>query len=291
MWNKLRKNRFLSNAILIILIAVIFFGMKPPLYYQARSYIAMYAFSKYEEKNSLLAKQGFEIKIPGGLTTKERDWYPFVMVFNDDKGFSQYMGRDLSMTVLYNFGAFAWNKRYSDFFHQDSPYYNSFYGGYLVKENSKFSAEANKKYGFTAKGDIDIAEVFSVPEYDFKHLVIESLACPTNLLALEIISYELKENVEFAGYGDWIQIDALLKGNQPKHRVRELQRAYIQYGYPPDPDGLDFELMETYGRIYIRYAKELQCTLFLYILSPDLNTIKKCDAEILSKTRISSQSF
>jgi len=275
------RNKGIFAFIFGLIVAVTVLLIKPPLYYQIRSYLVMYPFSKYEEKNSLLEKQGITMKIPGGLSTEERDWYPFVMIFHDDIGFTQYMGRDLSLTILYNFGAFPWDSVSSDFFRAASPYYNSFYGGYLVKEKVQ-----DKKYGFAENGNLNIKEIFSVPEYDYKFLVMESLGCPIDQLSMEMISYDIKENVQYAGYGDWIQIDSLLLVNRPDHAVKEDQRAYIQYGHPPNPNGEDFGLMTTYGRIYIRYAEAFQSTVFLYVLSPDIQTVEKCDAEILSKTTL-----
>ena len=33
-----------------------------------------------------MEKNGFKIKIPGGFSTAESDWYPFVSTFNDNAG-------------------------------------------------------------------------------------------------------------------------------------------------------------------------------------------------------------
>jgi hypothetical protein len=278
------KARIALILIIVLTFTVLF--LKVPLYYQARSYVVMYAFSKYEEKKSLLETQNISIKIPGGSSTKEKDWYPFVMVFNDHQGFSRYMNRELSLTVLYNFGSFSWNKSSSSYFQEESPYYNSFYGGYLVKDNS-----GDQIYGFNAEGEPEVKEIIAVPEYDYKHLVLESLGCPKDKLTMEILSYNIEEDVQYAGLSDWSRIDALLLVNSPDHKLREDRRAYIQFGNPlKREDKEDFKLMTTNGRVYLRYFPEFESTIFLYILAPQLLTLEKCDEEILGKTVIAKKS-
>jgi len=270
------------GLIVIVVIAVSVLFLKVPLYYQARSYLIMYFYSMYEEKNSILAKQNINVEIPGGSSTEEKDWYPFMMAFNDDQGFSNYMGRELAMTILYNFGAFSWNTSSSFFFQEDSPYFNSFYGAYFVKDKT-----ASSKFGFSADGDLLMEEVFAVPEYDYKHLVLESLGCPEYKLTMEIMSYNITKNVQYAGYKDWIKVDSLLLVNSPVHKYKRDRRAYIQYGNPlKQADAQEYELMTTNGRMYIRYFPEFDSTVFLYIMSPNILTVEKCDKEILSKTVI-----
>ncbi|NLI92441.1 MAG: hypothetical protein GX434_09640 [Peptococcaceae bacterium] len=280
---KLLKNwKSKVGFIIVVIIALCVLFMKVPLYYQARSYITMYVYSKYENKNSLMAKQGITVNIPGGSSTKEKDWYPFMMVFNDDKGISSYLGRDLNLTVLYNFGSFSWNQSSTDFFQDDSPYFASFYGGYVVKDKL-----GTKKIGFTEKGEPDIQEIFSIPEYDYKHLVLESLGCPPEKLKMEILSYNVKKDVKYAGYDNWVQIDSFMQINSPNHKYRGDRRAYYQYGNPLKKwNQEDFKLITTYGRLYVRYFEEFQDTIFLYVMSPDSTTIENCDATILSKTTI-----
>lgn len=279
----LKRWKTLLGLILVVALALSILFLKVPLYYQARSYVVMYAFSKYEMKNSLFTRQNISLQIPGGSSTEKKDWYPFVMTFNDDEGFSQYMNKNLSLSILYNFGRFNWNKSSSELFQDDSPYYNSFYGGYVVKENI-----SDNKYGFTADGELNMQEIFAVPEFDYKNLVLKSLGCPDEKLTMEILSHNITENVEYAGYKDWTQIDALLLTNSPDHKFKGDRRGYIQYGNPLKKENLeDFRLIATNGRIYARYFEEFQSTIFLYILSPSSLTVEECDQEILSKTRIS----
>lgn len=267
---------------LIISLALLAIFLKAPIYYQARSYLVMSVYSNYKKMNSLLNEQKIRLDIPGGLSTKDKDWYPFVMVFNADEDFSRYVGRDLKLTILYNFGSFNW-KASSTFYSEDSRYFNSFYGAYVVKEE-----DSNKKYGFTADGSLDIDEIFKLAEYDYKYLVIKSLGCSDDKLSMEILSYDIVPDVSYAGYHGWTRIDSLLLLNSPVHKYKGERRAYIQYGNPHQQEkGEEFKLMTSQGRIYLRYFPEFQATVFLYILSPELTTIETCDEQILSKTTIS----
>jgi len=268
---------------LIVLVAVGFLFSKAPLFVQARSYLVMFFYSKYEESHSLMDKLNIEIDIPGGMSTKERDWYPFMLVYNDNLGFSRYAGRDLSLTILYNFGAFSLKNSSSSFFQPDSPYYSSFYGGYIVKDNKN-----KRPYGFSPQGEPIIEEIMAVPEYDFKYLVLSGLGCPEGRLAMENLFCQVFSGVEYAGYDNWHKIDGLLKINNPNHDYHDKRRIYLQFGYPLKySDQEEFGLISMQGRIYARYFEEPGCTVFLYIMAPQDDTLEKCDRNILRKTVIS----
>lgn len=274
-----------KKILIILLLAVIAFGLlllKPPLYFKTRSYLVMYAHSYYEKRNSLLDRLDLKIEIPAGTRTKEKDWYPFVLVYTADEGFSDFMSRQLSLTILYNFGAFDWKHGTSSYYQAKSPYYNSYYGAYIVKEH-----EANHRYAFTPNGDPIIEEILSIPEYDFKHLVMESLGCPTEKLTMEALSYDITSNVDYVGHSGWHRMDGLLLLNNPNHKFKGNRRAYIQFGNPIYyPDKEEFSLITMHGRIYARYFDELKSTLLLYIMTPNSSTLEECDQEILSKTII-----
>lgn len=268
------------GLILVVIIALGVLFLRIPLYYQARSYTAMYAYSLYEKNSSLLKEQKISLKIPGGLSTPEKDWYPFVMVFNDNEGFSKYIGRDLSLTILYNFGAFSWEKSSSTFFLDDSPYLGGFYGGYIVKENT-----GENKYGFTSQGQLNIDDIFAVSKYDYKYLVLQSLGCPEDQLTMDVLSYDTTKDVEYAGYKGWQKIDAFMLLNSPDHKFKGNRKAYIQYGNPLKQVKMeDFRLVTAHARVYVRYFEEYKSTVFLYIITPGMDTLETCDKQILSKT-------
>ena len=85
----------------------------------------MSVYSTIHEKDSIMAEAGFKIDIPGGLSTKGRDWYPFVMTFNAD-GYKARGGLIEGMTILYNFPAFNLLSRTNTFYEPDSLYNSSF---------------------------------------------------------------------------------------------------------------------------------------------------------------------
>jgi len=192
------------------------------------------------------------------------------------------MGRELSLTILYNFGAFDWKTGSSTYYQEDSPFYNSFYGGYIIQEH-----ELNRKYGFSSEEKPIIEEIISVPEYDFKYLVMQGLGCPEEKLVMDALSYEVTANVDYVGYKDWFKIDALLLLNNPNHKFKSNRRAYIQFGNPINYiDKEEFGLITMQGRIYAKYFEEIDSTIFLYIMTPGSLNLEQCDQEILSKTTI-----
>lgn len=275
------KKIFFTILIFLIIILII---SKTSLWFPLRSYFVMYIFSNMEERKSLIEEENIKFKIPGGISTMKRDWYPFVMIFNDDEGFSRYMGKKLSLTILYNFGHFQIKDGSSSYYNPNSKYFSSFYGGYLVRNDENKSLP----FGFDTNNNINIKELTSVPKYDLDKLVLSSLGCPENKIIIDYSIDDIKDNIDYVGYKNWVKIDTTIKTNSPLHRYKEEKRAYIQYGRPIEkylPDE-DFPIITLKGRIYVKYFEEYNVTVFLYVICEDINTIEECDKEILSKSII-----
>lgn len=85
-----------------------------------------------EQNRSVMSDKGFAIKMKGGLSTQQKDWYPFVMLFNDN-GFSRYSGEDARISILYNFGAFKGSN--SIIYDENSPYYSYYRKKYFSLHN------------------------------------------------------------------------------------------------------------------------------------------------------------
>ena len=49
-------------------------------------------YSSIHEKQGLPERQGLTIKIPGGLATAEKDWYPLVLTYHAGKDFGRWVG-------------------------------------------------------------------------------------------------------------------------------------------------------------------------------------------------------
>lgn len=266
-------------SIIIILIVIL---MQTPVYPWAKSIVVMSVYSRYESGYSLLKDKNIQIKIPGGLQTKEKDWYPFVMTFNDDRGFSGFMGEPMRMAVLYNFGHFSPLKGYASYYDIDSPYYNSFYGAYGV---SKGSEEA---FGFI-DGEVDHEAISMVPEFDMVRLVLESIGSYDNIFEYEVIS---EEKVELFNEDDWLVIDANIKVNGSMHTYKKDHRAYIQYGKPPKASSVeespveDFAVVDMVGRIYAKHYEEKNITLFFYCITRDEAVIEAWDIDIMNQTKL-----
>ena len=103
----------------------------------------MSVYSGMHERQSIMHEKGIELAIPGGSATKETDWYPFVMTFNPSaESFCRFIGEaNRELTILYNFPAFDLRrgKGCSRLYDPTSPYYNAFYGAYLVTDAADVS--------------------------------------------------------------------------------------------------------------------------------------------------------
>lgn len=262
----------------IILWIIIIVGIfHTPFFEYLKSVTVMSFSSSIERKHSVLKEENITLDIPGGLITKKKDWYPLVMTFNASEPFSKYIGRDVKLSILYNFGAFNYLEGTSLFYKPQSEYYTSFYGAYVVKDQTG-------PFGYYKDGNPNYEEMFSVPEYDMRYLVLASLGCtnPTFELGSRVIT----SNKTLLGYEDWQVVEGTVITNSPIHQKNERKLSYIQYGTPPKyADGIEaFPLIKLHAKLYARYFEEKQCSIFFYILTPNAKTIKEWESEILFNT-------
>lgn len=255
-----------------------------PITASLRSYIVMYPYSQINKKDSVLHKEDIDFNIPGGTFTSRKNWYPFVNTFTDDEGLSDYIGEAVQFTVLYNFGHFT-SKGYSTYYDPKSPYYSSFYGGYIVKPEEK-----GRRFGFHDNGEINKDELAKVPKYDQTHLVLPTLGCYGNRKVFQNDILSIEKGIDYAGYKGWVKVDSEIKTNSPLHRPTGFKQGYLQFGRPrasliPVTEE-DFNVVTLKGRVYARYFEEFDATIMLFIMAPDWETVEQCDGEILSHTEI-----
>ena len=273
----MKKNRKVQiYGVIIILLLV------SPLFNFIKSYFIMRIYSYINYKDSFINELDIKIKMPGGLSTIKKDWYPFVMTFNDDNGFSDFMGRDMNYTVLYNFGAFEYLNGASMLYNPNSQYYGAFYGAYFVRELES----TNRSFGFDNKGNVDIKEIILPGTYDLKKLVLEGFGLNNPILKYSVDSISKVDS--YLNYDNWTVIDLSIITNGPNHNYKENHQSYIQYGNPPKKyfNQENFPIVNFKSRIYIKYLEEKKCTIFLYIIGPTKKTIESCDKEFLQRTTI-----
>lgn len=240
----------------------------------------MSVYSYLCKKDSFTNTLGIDIKMPGGLSTAKKDWYPFVMTFDDNKGFSNYVKRNMHYTVLYNFGAFEYLNGASSLYNPDSDYYGAFYGAYFVQELDN----PDHPFGFDDQGNVHIEEAVLPGTYDINELVLGGFG-----LYDPISSYivdDVKQVETFINYSNWTVIDATITTHGPNHKYTKKQQAYIQYGKPPAKynKGEDFPVTEFKSRFYLKYVEEKKCTVFLYVIGPHNKMIEACDENFLQKS-------
>lgn len=247
------------------------------------SMAVMGIYSKINEADSLMKTENINLFIPGGLTTLRSDWYPFVMTFTADDGFRRFT-RDssLSLTILYNFPAFSPLKGCSRLYDTASPYYNSFYGAYIVKDTD------GTPYGFTKKSDgplyPDAAAVAEVPKYDFWRLVLSEFGLTGGNAVFDWNITDISEPLSYIGEDGFYRIDATLTVNGSSHPYNGFTRSYLQYGKPNFPVTEALAPVPMYGRLYGTYLEEKQVSIFFYIVATDKKVLEECDRELLSQS-------
>lgn len=270
-----------SVKLMIVLLSIFLFLLTPAAVY-VRSLLVMSVYSHTMKKESLMNEKKFDIYIPGGLTTWKTDWYPFVMTFVDNEGFQNYMGNEnLSLTILYNFPAFSLLNGCSRLFDEKSPYFNSFYGAYLVSDSS------GKTFGFRSDGSINEKELTAVPSFDFYWLVLQDFGLSKEDFVFDCQITELKEDVSYSGFDGWMRIDSDITVNNTCHTARPNVMSYLQYGRPNYQTSSEFAAIPMKGRIYARYFSEWNTSIFYYIIAADEEVLDECDDKILSHGKIS----
>ena len=258
---------------------------------------------------------------PGGGATSEADWYPFVMTFNPSaESFCRFIGEaNRELTILYNFPAFDLRrgKGCSRLYDPTSPYYNAFYGAYLVTDTAdisetgdtsltdtadisdperqegtaaggKVSNRARPPFGFRADGSLDLAKTGLVPQYDFEQLVLRDFGLHAQDMQFDWSVQTVQTVDGFLGYDGWSCVDADLTVSGAFHRANGFRQSYLQYGtpkydaYSDDP----FAPVNMRGRVYARYFPEWESSVFFYVMAPSWEVVDNCDQQILQKSKL-----
>ncbi len=276
-----KTRRFLAGRLLALLLLFCLSPFSRVFYSMA----IMGIYSKMNEKTSLLQSEGIELSVPGGLSTLRSDWYPFVMTFEANSGFQRFTGdSSLDLTILYNFPAFSPFKGCSRLYDTDSPYYNSFYGAYLVKDTD------GDAYGFTRQADgtlyPDAASVAEVPNYDFWKLVLSEFGLTNKKAVFDWTVTDISEPLTYVGEDGFYRMDATLTVNGSSHKYDGFTQSYLQYGKPNFPVTDALAPVTMYGRLYGKYLEDKQVSLFFYIVAADKDVLEECDREILSESSL-----
>ncbi|NDL68665.1 hypothetical protein [Anaerotalea alkaliphila] len=269
----MRGSRRKRWGISLLLLLLLF--LSGPLFPYARSLAVMGVYSGQHSRESFLAEEGIRLEIPGGLATPGRDWHPLVMTFNDDLGFSRYVGKDVRLSILYNFGAFDLGRGASSWYNPESPYYGGFYGAYAIREG-EVPREGRREHL--------LRRIREATLYDMKHLVLESIGCREPVM--EISVEEVREVPSYAGVPDWEQADVTLKVNGPIHRADGDHLAYLQYGKPPKAwyRGEDFPLVALEGLVYFKYFEKEELLVAFYAVGANREVLERTDRKILSQS-------
>lgn len=276
---KLKKHRVGRVLALLLLFCL------SPLSRVFYSMAVMGVYSNMNKTESLLETEAITLSIPGGLSTLRSDWYPFVMTFTADGGFRRFTDdSSLSLTILYNFPAFSPIQGCSRLYDTDSPYYNSFYGAYLVKDAD------GVPYGFTEALDgtlyPDADAIAEVPKYDFWQLVLAEFGLTGKNAVFDWNITDISEPLSYAGDEGFYRMDATLTVNGASHTYNGFTQSYLQYGKPNFPVTEPLAPIPMYGRLYGKYLEEKGVSLFFYIVATNEDVLEECDRELLSQSTL-----
>ncbi|MBP8640144.1 MAG: hypothetical protein KBI01_04495 [Oscillospiraceae bacterium] len=269
----------------LLIYACVFFALAAfavsPIFPYALSLSVMSVYSPICAKDSLMEEENIKIKIQSG-----KDWFPLVMTYTADGAFSSYLNiPDSKLTILYNFPAFDLTRGCSRLFDESSPYYNSFYGAYLIQRGDGLP------YGFSSETqELDNDAVSLVAGFDFFSLVLDDFGLTQDK---RVFNYSLtsKENdVPFAGSEHWTCICSNITVNGVNHERSDFVNSYLQYGLPKFPVSSDFAPVAMKSIVYAKCFPEKNVSVFFYVMSPSEKVCSECIYNVLSKSTLTEAS-
>jgi hypothetical protein len=255
----LKKSKVRKRVWLLIIAVLVIVFIASPLFPFVRSMVVMGVYDAINEKKSLMREENIRLHIPGGLSTWKSDWYPFVMTFVADRAYEVYSGEDnAKLTILYNFPAFSMTAGCSLLYDTESPYYNSFYGAYLVRDVSNEAL---------AKGEGVAEEAARIARFDFFRLVLGDFGLAPSAQVFDFQVTKEEKDISFLGYEGWVRLTADLKVNGSAHERGEFVTSYLQYGAPEFAfEGQAFAPVSMKGLIYARYFQEWDAGVYFYVM-------------------------
>lgn len=305
----MRKRRIIGIVLALFLLLGIFAAS--PVFPFVRSVAVMSVYSRICEKDSIMADEGFHIEIPGGGATKEKDWYPFVMTFNDDAGFSSYIRKPgTRLSILYNFPAFSFSKGASLLYDETSPLYNAFYGAYVVQlsdgepyalkypdqdasgnEDTDGSA-GNPGSGGTEALQLDPEEIRNVAAFDYSRLVLGDFGLKEKDFICAVGNVQQEQVDDFISEDTWVRLTCDLNVSGAAHNPGGFVQSYLQYGTPGKFSDAGEQVKEPFkpvlmkSVVYARYFPEYKCSVFFYAMAEDKDVLRNCEERILKKSVI-----
>ncbi len=278
-----KKVRHVVIKRLLIIIATVTVFILSPFFYPIRSYVVMSVYSYSHYKDSFLDQENIKVNMPGGLSTWQKDYYPFVMTFDASEAYARRTQRDVELMIYYNFGAFRWLKGNSSMFDPNSPYYNSFYGAYVVRED-----EGLTSFMYHEDGRLNVENIMDITDYDVKHLVLASFGDKSPTLEYVINQDKDESTTRIIDGREFRVIDATLIMDGMWHHYEQNYMSYIQYGKPLEKDGKgmdSFEPLTGYGRIYLYEDKKTGIGYILYAIATSEAVIEEVEKDYIQKTR------
>ncbi len=168
--------KFISLTLLLLIVCLVF-----PFTRIIPSMGIMMMNNINQSKNSIPYIDKIEVHMPAGRIDETQQWYPFLLTYNASASFSKVTGRDIDLTIVYNFGAYDYKTGRSKIYSIGSPYNGAFYGAYFIKEKDiPFS------FLFDASGVLKEDSIAKIAEFDYMNLVLMGLGAETSKIGFEL---------------------------------------------------------------------------------------------------------
>ncbi len=265
------------QTILIALAGLIYAGVcfLSPANAFLRSTALMSALSLQERGCSVQHDAEMDVNLP--LVS---GWQPLIMCYNADDTFSSWTDtQGARLTVLYNFPSFSPLSGCSRLFKENSPYYNGFYGAYVV------SMPDGGSYGFEPEDDL-AEKLASLAQMDFFCLVLDDFGLSRSQRVFEYTPLGGAEKISVGDFDDWVLLRAQIRVNGAAHSPENFSRSYLQYGVPGYRVSEEFAPVNMHSAVIARFFPQRGVTVIFYVMAADEGVFETCLKRIASESNI-----
>ena len=207
-------------------------------------------------------------------------WQPLIMCYNADDTFSSWIDtKGARLTVLYDFPSFGPLSGCSKLFNENSPYYNGFYGAYVI------SMPDGGSYGFEPEDDLE-EKLSSLAQMDFFRLVLDDFGLSHSDCVFEYAPVGGGEKISVGDFDDWVLLRAQIRVNGAAHSPKDFSRSYLQYGVPNYRVSEDFATVDMYSAVIARFFPQRGVTVIFYVMAADEGVFETCLQRIASESNI-----
>lgn len=257
---KIKTIAVFSLTLLLILILII------SIFPRFRSLVIMKIRDFYYNLGSVPNENTTSLELP----IKNMDYYPFLISFNSSEGISNYLKKDVNLTIEFAFADFK-NKR-SQIYNEDSPLYNSYIGVYYLKGFNK---------------ELDENTAYNLVKYDITRLALPAFGLSPSDSTFDMQG-EIQKSKEEVANIIWKKYKSKVIVNGPEHVREEFLLSYLQYGSPPEVEQ-SYPIRKMHGLLYVTYIEDEDINICIFATAKTDRILEEIENKIIKHAKFKNK--